>query len=495
MKVLRKNLEPDKMKRANLVTVVTVTMSYVIFMASILMAEHLNTPRKIIYTGIYLAIYIVTALYVKKHITERKAELCIAFGFCASFGILTFLMHPRVIMLIFPVLLALAVYLNEVLLMYGIGATTLFVITKAIMITVNPPADRAEQLQTIHLSVLCLLICFVGGRVAIKKLINFSDEDTDKVREKVEKQRAIANDVNQIVVDVSEQFEQVKEDFIKITHSIDHTKTAMELIEHGTDTSVNQSIVQTEKTHEIQERLINVNETTETTIEITNRLQTIAENGKLESDELAKQSVIVDNSTAEISETIGKLVEHVAKVSDITNVIMSISSQTNLLALNASIEAARAGDAGRGFAVVADEIRGLAEMTKNSTEQITRIMNELISITEDTRTELTHTVESIDEQRQKVRSVHESFVTVEKDIESLVSHMTNMGGEVSAVLAANSTIVEGIDTLSGITQEISANTVTTKEEMEHLERRVERFSKAVDTTFDSLERLQKTAGV
>ena len=64
----------------------------------------------------------------------------------------------------------------------------------------------------------------------------------------MEKQKAVAKEVNQIVVDVSEQFDQVKEDFVKITHSIDHTKAAMELIEQGTDTSVKQSIIQTEKT-------------------------------------------------------------------------------------------------------------------------------------------------------------------------------------------------------------------------------------------------------
>ena len=100
--------------------------------------------------------------------------------------------------------------------------------------------------------------------------------------------------------------------------------------------------------------------------------------------------MIVDQSTEQISQTIEKLVEHVGKVSGITDAILNISSQTNLLALNASIEAARAGDAGKGFAVVAEEIRQLAEMTKVSTEQITQIMNELTAITKDTPVSYTH---------------------------------------------------------------------------------------------------------
>lgn len=202
------------------------------------------------------------------------------------------------------------------------------------------------------------------------------------------------------------------------------------------------------------------------------------------------------NEIAEESATRIRELEKLSKdIEQFAGVISSISNRTNILSLNASIEAARAGEAGKGFAVVADEIRSLAEMTKSSTEEITQIMNALITLTKNTQNELKHTVDSINIQREKVKTVHESFVAVEQDIDSLVDNMTSVSSEVNAVLDANSSIVDGIETLSGISQEMSSTTETTRQEMHDLNNRITNFSHAIKTTSESLERLRKTSAV
>ena len=89
--------------------------------------------------------------------------------------------------------------------MWGAGATLVFIITKMAQILVNNPADKAEQLNTVFLVCICLIMCVFGGCKAIRRLIEFSNEETDAVKVKAEKQLQVAKEVETIVNDVDAQ--------------------------------------------------------------------------------------------------------------------------------------------------------------------------------------------------------------------------------------------------------------------------------------------------
>ncbi|MFJ7914825.1 MULTISPECIES: methyl-accepting chemotaxis protein [unclassified Lysinibacillus] len=68
-----------------------------------------------------------------------------------------------------------------------------------------------------------------------------------------------------------------------------------------------------------------------------------------------------------------QLKNEMTKIDDIGKGVTGIADQTQLLSLNASIEAARAGEHGNGFNVVAMEVGKLANSSKGSLQEMTKI--------------------------------------------------------------------------------------------------------------------------
>lgn len=113
-------------------------------------------------------------------------------------------------------------------------------------------------------------------------------------------------------------------------------------------------------------------------------------------------------------------------INRILDVIRGVAEQTNLLALNAAIEAARAGEQGRGFAVVADEVRTLASRTRQSTDEISEMIEGLQSDVNGAVSVIRSGVERATTAVDGTREADHSLAAVVERIGTIVEHVTQV---------------------------------------------------------------------
>lgn len=244
---------------------------------------------------------------------------------------------------------------------------------------------------------------------------------------------------------VSEEFSQM---FDSMGQVADHTGNAVGVIVSNTSTQVEQTLDIKAKTDAIAVAIENilsnvnnltasaqaVNECNQTAVKIMEELLAISDENSVSIEAVREQTQKTNESVQEIR--------------SVTEIIAGISNQTNLLALNASIEAARAGEHGRGFAVVAEEIRNLAEQSKQSTEHINQIVNELIQ-NSDVSVDVTNKVsETFGRQDKKMQDAKEIFAALNSEIGRVSTEIHGISTEISDLEEHKNIISDSVEQLA-----------------------------------------------
>lgn len=138
----------------------------------------------------------------------------------------------------------------------------------------------------------------------------------------------------------------------------------------------------------------------------------------------------IKSSSDETMKNIKELKQISTEISSILNTVNDIFAQTHMLSLNASIEAARAGEYGKGFSVVAKEISSLAENSKNSVLEISKLIGKI---------------------EKQIESVIQTSISNEKNVEKSVVRSQNIENILNKIRESVVAIISSVEEILGIT--------------------------------------------
>lgn len=355
-----------------------------------------------------------------------------------------------------PILIILVLSLDRTSVYIGSAVFLVMNFAKVAMIVIGAE-DIMLVMETISVEVIITILVSLGSILGVSNITAFHRESIEEVTAAAGQNEKIYQQIIHVAEDVNEDLTAADEMINQVEKALESMDISMSDIAEGVSGNTQAIAQQTEQTRAIKEIIDNTNEQTKSILNMANDTKDIVSHGEQALSTLTQHVKTAIDYSGQMKVSALRLQERSDQVRSITDMILSISSQTNLLALNASIEAARAGEAGKGFAVVADEIRHLAEQTKNATENITAILDELASDATEVVDKVEKNVILAGEENKYAANAEKEFGNIKKMIETLYNDIGTMADLMTDVTMANDNIMDSVSALSASSEEITAS--------------------------------------
>lgn len=409
-------------------------------------------------SGIVLVSCIAIFLLSRKFLTSQKLKMmalpfllvvCYVTGFAFTQGFIQLLG-------IFPLVGCVLFFDKKFSLISGIAYAVMEVLVTTAKIVQHINLEGDSALNQILVLVICLVLLVL--LYCVTSIAEQFNKDTlGEVHEKNAKMQTMLDDVIGVATEVRKGTESAMDIVNDLNGSSEVVNGAMKNISESTLSTAENIQTQTTMTANIQQSIEDTLTSSETMVEIAKQSDQINRQSMDVMNRLKEQSQVISNTNQDVAKAMEALQAKTEEVRNIADTILGISSQTNLLALNASIESARAGEAGRGFAVVADEIRQLAERTKQETEEISKISDDLTENATRAANAVSQSVSATDAQDVMITEASESFEAMNDNVTELITHIENIDDRLSRLSEANNQIVDNITNLSATTEEVTAS--------------------------------------
>ncbi|MCT8139471.1 globin-coupled sensor protein [Anaerobacillus sp. CMMVII] len=264
----------------------------------------------------------------------------------------------------------------------------------------------------------------------VSKLLNFEQQlvleayEKENLLQREREYEMIRNELKLNITDISEELAALSEQ---------------------TSASVQQLV---SSTNVLSQRIIQSASTSQET-------QDLAKQGNTNIIDLEMKMDLIKKSAMQMSQVVEKLIHSSEQIQQVVNIVQNIAEQTNLLALNSAIEAARAGEHGRGFAVVANEVRKLSEQTKNSVQNIKKLIEESSQFMNDVSRSLSQVEGYIDEGGKETINTKENFSQIVHSLEASMQEVIQVEGDFKNLVLVIEEIGEATTTVASSAENLN----------------------------------------
>ena len=300
----------------------------------------------------------------------------------------------------------------------GLAAFALFLLGRALVVDARLRADESarqnRETQDAILKLLDEMGNLADGDLTIEA------EVTDKIT------GAIADSINFAVKEMRDLVSRINDASQQVAQESQSTASTAQQLSAASAQQADDITNTTERVQKMSQSMEAMSGEARRSAEVARSSVDVAKRGAQAVRDTIRGMDDMREQIQETSKRIKRLGESSQQIGEIVGLIDDISEQTNILSLNAAIQAAMAGEAGRGFAVVADEVQRLAERSAEATKQISDLVKNIQSDTNEAVTSMERATQGVVDGTRLADAAGQALGEIESVSEQLSNLISGM---------------------------------------------------------------------